>query len=127
MKTMKGPAIFLAQFVGDAALVEAASRQLIRDHPDLVAIYNTGGGQAGVIAAIEDAGRENDIVLVAHELTATTRRYLIRGTVDAVIHQDFGHMARSTARILLALREGRPIVPGQERIRIEIFLRDNMP
>jgi LacI family transcriptional regulator len=111
----------------DAVLVGEASRELLEQHPDLVAIYNTGGGQAGVISALEDAGRENDIVFVAHELTPTTRRHLIRGTVDAVINQDFGHMARSTARILLALREGRPIVPGQERIRIEIFLRDNMP
>lgn len=111
----------------DAALVRAASRLLIEDHPDLVAIYNTGGGQAGVITALEEAGRANDIVFIAHELTQTTRRHLIRGAVDAVIHQDFGHMARSTARILLALRECRPIVPGQERIRIEIFLRDNMP
>ncbi len=36
-------------------------------------------------------------------------------------------MARSAARILTALREGSPIVPGQEHIRIDIFLRDNMP
>lgn len=111
----------------DAALVEIAARTLIAENDDLVAIYNTGGGQAGVIAAIEAAGKSGDLVFVAHELIPSTRRHLIRGTVDAVINQDAGHMARSTARILLALREGRPIVPGQERIRIDIFLRDNMP
>jgi len=111
----------------DAALVEAAAAELIAENPDLVAIYNTGGGQPGVIAALEAAGKGGDIVFVAHELIPSTRRHLIRGTVDAVINQDAGHMARSTARILLALREGRPIVPGQERIRIDIFLRDNMP
>lgn len=110
-----------------SSLVEAECRALLAEHPDLVAFYNTGGGQPGVIAALEAAARENDVVFVAHELIAATRRHLIRGTVDAVINQDPGHMARSTARILLALREGRPIIPGQERIRIEIFLRDNMP
>ena len=31
------------------------------------------------------------------------------------------------ARILVAAREGLPIVPGQERIRIDIFVRDNVP
>ncbi|TDQ21779.1 LacI family transcriptional regulator [Phyllobacterium brassicacearum] len=109
------------------ARVEAASRSLLQDHPDLVAIYNAGGGQAGAIAALEATGRASDVIFVAHELTPSTRRHLVRGTVDALINQDAGHMARSTARILTALREGRPIVPGQEHIRIDIFLRDNMP
>ncbi|MGN6551576.1 MAG: LacI family DNA-binding transcriptional regulator [Pararhizobium sp.] len=111
----------------ESGLVEAEARNLIETCPDLVAIYNTGGGQAGVIAALEATGRSADIVFVAHELTGSTRRHLVRGTVDAVINQDTGHMARSTARILLALREGRPLVADQERIRIDIFLRDNMP
>lgn len=109
------------------ARVEAAASALLKDHPDLVAIYNAGGGQAGVIAALEATGHVSDVIFVAHELTASTRRHLVRGTVDALINQDAGHMARSTARILTALREGRPIVPGQEHIRIDIFLRDNMP
>ena len=99
----------------------------LRDHPDLVAIYNAGGGQAGVIAALEATNHISDVIFVAHELTPSTRRHLVRGTVDALINQDAGHMARSAARILTALREGRPIVPGQEHIRIDIFLRDNMP
>ncbi len=111
----------------DAALVQAAARELIAGHGDLIAIYNTGGGQAGVIAALQEAGKARDIIYVAHELVPSTRRHLIRGTVDAVISQDVGHMSRSTFRILLALREGRPIVPGQERIRMDIYLRDNMP
>jgi LacI family transcriptional regulator len=111
----------------DIALVEAAARALIEENPDLVSIYSTGGGQPGVIAALEATGRGAEVVFIAHELIPSTRRHLIRGTVDAVINQDAGHMARSTARILLALRESRPIVPGQERIRIDIFLRDNMP
>lgn len=109
------------------ARVEAVTRSLLRDHPDLVAIYNAGGGQAGVIAALEATNHVSDVIFVAHELTSSTRRHLVRGTVDALINQDAGHMARSAARILTALREGRPIVPGQEHIRIDIFLRDNMP
>jgi LacI family transcriptional regulator len=109
------------------ARVEAVSRSLLKDHSDLVAIYNEGGGQAGVIAALEATGHVSDVIFVAHELTPSTRRHLVRGTIDALINQDAGHMARSTARILTALREGRPIVSGQEHIRIDIFLRDNMP
>lgn len=109
------------------ARVEAAARALLTDHPDLVAIYSVGGGQSGVISALEASGRAKEVVFIAHELTPLARRHLIRGTIDAIINQDSGHMARSVARVLLSTCEGDPIVPGQERIRIDVFLRDNLP
>ena len=73
------------------------------------------------------SGRARDIVWIAHELTPHTRRFLLRGTIDAIISQDPGHEARSAARVLLAHCCGEPIMPDQERIRIDIFLRDNLP
>lgn len=109
------------------ARVEAAAKALLTDHPDLVAIYSVGGGQSGVISALETSGRAKEVVFIAHELTPLARRHLIRGTIDAIINQDSGHMARSVARVLLSSCEGDPIVPGQERIRIDVFLKDNLP
>ena len=80
-----------------------------------------------MVAALEASGRARDIVLVAHDLTTFNRKHLIRGTIDAIINQDPGHEARSATRLLLAEREGSPFHPGQERIRIDIFLRENVP
>lgn len=111
----------------DNSRVESAARALLDDHPDLVAIYSAGGGQSGVVAALEASGRAREVVFIAHELTPLARRHLVRGTIDAIINQDAGHMARSVARVLQSAREGAPIVPGQERIRIDVFLRDNLP
>jgi LacI family transcriptional regulator len=34
---------------------------------------------------------------------------------------------RSAVRVLKAQADGLPIIPGQERIRIDIFMRDNLP
>ncbi|SHE60229.1 LacI family transcriptional regulator [Kaistia soli DSM 19436] len=107
--------------------VERVAEALLADHTDLVGIYNVGAGTAGIVAALDRSGRAREVVFIAHELTPPNRRQLIRGTIDALINQDAGHMARSAARILLAAREGVPIVPGQERIRIDIFVRDNVP
>jgi LacI family transcriptional regulator len=107
--------------------VEALATALLAEHPDLVGIYNIGAGVGGIVAALEAAGRARDIVFVAHELTPFSRRHLIRGTIDAVINQDPGHEARSATRLLVAEREGMPIDAGQERIRIDIFVRDNVP
>ena len=51
---------------------------------------------------------------------------MVRGTIDAVINQDPGHEVRSAARVLLSLTSDWQIIDEQERIRIDIFLRDNL-
>ncbi len=107
--------------------VEELATALLREHDDLVGIYNVGAGNGGVVAALEASGRGREVVFVAHELTAFSRRHLIRGTIDAIINQDAGHEGRSATRLLIAEREGIPIDAGQERIRIDIFVRDNVP
>ncbi len=107
--------------------VEALAKTLLAEHHDLVAIYNVGAGNGGVVTALDASGRSREVVFVAHELTAFSRKHLIRGTIDAIINQDPGHEARSATRLLIAEREGAPIDAGQERIRIDIFLRDNVP
>ena len=94
---------------------------------DLIGLYNAGAGNEGIAAALEASGRSLDIVWIAHELTGDTRRFLLGGIADAVINQDPGHEARSAARVLLARCLDEPIIADQERIRIEIFLRDNLP
>lgn len=104
-------------------LTEAA----LAAHPDLVGIYNAGAGNRGIAAALEASGRTRDVIFIGHDLTVHSRRFLLRGIMDAVINQDPGHQARSAARILLAHCTGEPIVAEQERIGIDIFLRDNLP
>lgn len=100
---------------------------LLAEHPDLIGIYNAGAGNRGVAEALEAAGRAKDVIFVGHELTPHSRRFLMRGTMDAVINQDCGHEARSAARVLMALGTKQPILADQERIRIDIFVRDNLP
>jgi LacI family transcriptional regulator len=100
---------------------------LLDEHPDLIGLYNAGAGNEGIAQVLEASGRTRDIVWIAHELTTNTRRFLLSGVADAIINQDPGHEARSAARVLLAHCLGEPIIPDQERIRIEIFLRDNLP
>lgn len=111
----------------DSDRTEQIARELLAAHPDLVGIYSAGAGNRGIGAALEAAGRASEVVWIAHELTPHTRRYLVRGVLDAVINQDAGHEARSAARVLLAHCSDEPIMRDQERIRIDIFIRDNLP
>ncbi len=104
-----------------------ALAQALVAQPDLIGLYSVGAGNRGIAAALEESGRARKIVWIAHELTVHTRALLLSGVVDAVINQDPGHEARSAARVLLAHCWGDPGMPDQERINIDIFLRDNLP
>ncbi|WP_284416235.1 LacI family DNA-binding transcriptional regulator [Bradyrhizobium sp. SSBR45R] len=111
----------------DSARTRELTAALLVRHPDLRGIYCCGAGNRGIADALEASGRAREVVWITHELTDHTRRFLVRGTCDAIINQDPGHEARSAARVLLAHCAGEPISPDQERIRIDIFLRDNLP
>ncbi|MBP2302055.1 LacI family DNA-binding transcriptional regulator [Azospirillum picis] len=102
-------------------------RRMLSDTPDLVAIYNTGEGSVGIGDALAEAGLARTVLCVGHELTPATRRMLLDGTFAALVAQDPGHEARSMARVLHALVTGQEIVAAQERIRVQVILRDNLP
>lgn len=111
----------------DSERTRAVTEALLARWPDVVGIYNVGAGNRGIAAALKESGRAGDVVWIAHELTVHTRRLLLHGVIEAIISQDPGHEARSAARVLLAHCWGDSILPDQERIRIDIFLRDNLP
>ncbi|SPP99189.1 LacI family DNA-binding transcriptional regulator [Bradyrhizobium vignae] len=105
--------------------------QLLGRHADIVGLYNVGAGTQGVAKALNDralneAGRDK-LVFVGHDVTALTRRLLLQGVMDAAISQNPGHEARAAVRVLLALARGEPILREQEKIRIDIVMRDNLP
>lgn len=111
--------------------------RLLDRHADIVGLYNVGAGTQGVAKALNDkalndkalseAGRDKQVVFVGHDVTALTRRLLLQGVMDAAISQNPGHEARAAVRVLLALARGEPILREQEKIRIDIVMRDNLP
>jgi LacI family transcriptional regulator len=106
---------------------EALTAQLIKEHPDVIGIYNVGGGTKGIVAGLEASPKAKDVLFIAHEVTEGSRKALIKGTIDAIINQDAGHEVRSAVRVLIAKADHAPLVEAQERIRIDIFMRDNLP
>lgn len=111
----------------DAGRAEQLLARTLAETPDLVGVYSAGAGNRGIAAALRAAGRTRDLVYIAHELTPFARGSLLDGTMDAVINQDAGHEIRSACRTALALLRDEPVLADQERIRIDIFLKDNLP
>ena len=111
----------------NAAVAEEALGALLDRHGDIVGVYSLGAGNRGIIAALRKRGLAGKICVIAHELTAYSRTALNDGDFAAILSQNPGDEARSAMRILRALADGVAIDSDQERIRIEIYLRDNLP
>lgn len=111
----------------DAATVERLLTQAFAARDDIAGIYSLGAGNSGLIRALDAHGEKPGPAVIVHELTQSTRAALIGGTIDAVLNQDAGHEVRSAIRVLRAHADGMPVIDAQERIRIDIFLRDNLP
>jgi len=110
----------------DADAVRQAVTAALKADADITAIYSLGAGTRGLIEALPDR-EQRKLAVVAHEVTEHSRQALADGLFDAVINQDCGHEVRSAIRVLKARADGLMPISAQERIRIDIFLKDNLP
>lgn len=95
-------------------------------YPDLRGIYSSAAGNPGLIRFLEETGPYEKLVVVAHELTPASRAALQAGTFDAIINQDTGHIVRSAIRLLRSTLDKVPFDDTRERIRIDIYLKENL-
>ncbi|TCM51079.1 LacI family transcriptional regulator [Rhizobium sp. PP-F2F-G48] len=109
----------------DSRRVQEYLSECFEAHSDIVGVYNMGAGNRGLIEVLSGNVQEGRTA-IAHELTDHTRRALGAGILDAIIHQDAGHEVRSALRILRAKIEKKALVAGQEMIRIEIYVNENL-
>lgn len=79
----------------NAALIQEA----LRSWPDLAGVYNAGGGNSGVLRALEGAGRK--VFFVGHELTETTQAALRKGSADVILDQLPEAQARRAVDLML--------------------------
>ena len=104
----------------------AETKSLLAQNPDLVGLYNIGAGNRGIARALEETGRAKTIVFIGHELTAHTRRFLLSGTMDAVIDQNPRVEARDAVdRLVHAARRTTP--PRLPPVRIQAIFKENIP
>jgi LacI family transcriptional regulator len=95
-------------------------------HPDLVGLYVMGPLNEALLDALRGCDKARRPVVIAHELTPLSRLALLDRDIDAVITQNVGHLARSALRVLRAKCDDARIFEAQERIRIEIVIRENV-
>lgn len=111
---------------GSASRAEAVLTRTMADHADVLGVYVLSSEARVPLDILAQMDLAADVVRIVHERTDTTVAALTAGTVDAIITQDPGHLARSALRRLKARCDGSPILPSQERIRTEILLQTNI-
>lgn len=119
----------VASFEGrdDPELIHSMLPEVFENHPNICGIYSSAAGNEGLLRFLKDRKDADDIVVIGHELTPLSESALREGYFDAVINQDSGHLIRSCARLLRATADSAPFNPAQERIRIDIYIKENMP
>lgn len=105
------------------AYEEAVS--LFKRHPDLSGIYNIGAGNTGIGQALQEAGIASSVIFVGHELTESTKRFLLDGTIDAVIDQNPRVEAREAISMLKNTILGGKF--DRHPPRLQVIFRENIP
>ena len=100
--------------------------QLAAD-PGIIGVYSMGAGNRGVAEALAGLPPEREVSVVVHELTPYSREALLHGSFDAVLHQDSRREVQGAIQLLRSLLDGQLPSPVVEPIRVEIYMRDNLP
>jgi LacI family transcriptional regulator len=104
------------------------TKNLIEQHSDLTGIYHFGADMNGIVRAIQAAGRSEQVVVIGHELTDSSRQFLAHGTVTAILNQGASFIAEQTLAAFVDLLErDLPAHRVYQLGAIEIFLRENLP
>jgi len=117
--------IDLTEVRDDTERAYRAARAHLEEHPGIGAIYNIGGGNRGIAAALSEKGLARRVILVGHELTPASKRLLLEGIMDVAIDQNARVEVREAIAQLarIARGEGWSMHP----LRIAVFTRENIP
>lgn len=111
---------------GDEARARRVIGNAFNNYEDVVGFYVISPEARMPIEIVSQNNPAKKLVRIAHERTPFTENALQLNELDAVIAQNPGHVVRSALRILRARCDHREPLASQEKIRIEIFLKENL-
>ena len=104
----------------------ALFRRALVEHPDLEAVYSVGGGNRGILAAFDDAGRAPR-VFVGHDLAPENVELLRKGRIHAVLHHDLEQDVQRCCRILMQAHGALPPDERRTTTKIDVITPYNIP
>ncbi len=111
---------------GDAERTARIIRNSLASQQNIAGVYIASSEARVPLEVVTEVFTKEKPVIIAHERTPFTEAALRSDQVDALITQDPGHLVRSAIRILRARRDRREILASQEKIRIEVLIKENL-
>ncbi|MCV0395102.1 MAG: LacI family DNA-binding transcriptional regulator [Rhizobiaceae bacterium] len=111
----------------DDDLAHEATLDLLRRHPDLVAIYLAGGGTEGAISALREEAVAPSQVLICNEINPVTRAALADNIATAVIATPLRALSATlVAQMANAVGGHDADPPGQTFLPFDIYVSENI-
>ncbi|MEX1180926.1 MAG: LacI family DNA-binding transcriptional regulator [Cucumibacter sp.] len=108
-------------------ITHEATVDLIRRHPDLVALYVAGGGMEGAISALREEGMARKLVAVCNEITPESRAGLADEIITMVIATPLAKLCETLVDLMIRTIEiGSAETPGQTFLPFDIYLSENI-
>lgn len=110
-----------------SAVAEEMTEKLIKENPDLIGIYISGGGISGAMNAIRSCNKSGELITVGYELMDNTRAALLDGTLSLVISHPLQRLAHEAVEGMI--RAGYGANKGTRQTVIlpfEIYTRENI-
>lgn len=111
---------------GDERRAATVIKKVMEYNPDIRAAYILSSESRVPVSVITQQACAQDITIVVHERTPFSEDALRDGRIDTIIAQDPGHAVRSAIRIMRARSDDREPIASQEKIRIEVLLKENL-
>ncbi|MEM7633916.1 MAG: LacI family DNA-binding transcriptional regulator [Pseudomonadota bacterium] len=111
---------------GDEARTGRIIARTFEHHDDIVAVYVMSSEARIPVTHIAGCYDLEKLAVVVHERTPFSEASIRDEQIDAIIAQNPGHAVRSAVRIMRARSDNRPPVASQEKIRIEVLLKENL-
>ena len=111
---------------GDQKRAVLVIERILQHNPDIDAVYVLSSEARIPISTIGQFADLRQLTVVVHERTPFCEEALVDDRIDAIIAQNPGHAVRSAIRIMRARLEQREPIASQEKIRIEIMLKENL-
>lgn len=83
-----------------ADIARTVTEQMLTKYPALQAIYAPCGGVEGIVDALRDSGRQQEIALVCHGPLSDSELALIDGTIDIMLNHRLDEFAAVTLRAM---------------------------
>lgn len=101
--------------------------QLLKEHPEINALYFTAGGVYGGCRSVKAQKRQDEMCIVAYDMVPTTRELIQKGIISAVICQQPRVQGSKPLALLFAyLTTGE--LPDREHnyVAVDIRIRENL-